>query len=209
MKIIDQSYEIDHLDPKEDARRIAKACRLCYKYDEAKTYEEQTKLIRRIRDRDPKHPHHSPLEHSSMSVLFTINRGVSHELVRHRHTAYSQESTRYCNYSKNRFNSEVVFIKDSAQFGSIAQDAWVESLEKAEDLYFYRLSIGQKPEEARGCLPMDLKTEIYVTTSFREWRNIFNLRCDSHAHYQMREIMIPLFEEVNSICPWAFDDITF
>ncbi len=209
MKIIKQSYEIDHIEPEEDARRIAKAARLCYKFDEAKTYEEQTALIRRIRDRDPKHPHHSPFEHSSLSVLFTINRGVSHELVRHRHTAYSQESTRYCNYSKNRFNNEITFIEDSKSLGSMIEDIWIDSLKNAEEVYFKRLAAGQTPEEARGCLPIDLKTEIYVTTNLREWRNIFNLRCDSHAHYQMREIMQPLFYDVCSQMPWAFDDITF
>ena len=207
MRIIDASYEIDHFEPEEDIRRIAKAARICYKFPELKSFEEQKALVRRLRDRDPKHPHHSPLEHSSLSVDFIINRGISHELVRHRHTAYSQESTRYCNYAKNRFNNEIIFIKDSASFESAVNDIWMDGLARAEEEYFKRLSAGQKPEEARGCLPNDLKTELYVTTNFREWRNIFNLRCDSHAHYQMREIMIPLFKELCDELPCVFDDI--
>lgn len=209
MRIIKQSYEIDHIEPEEDARRIAKAARICYGFDDPKTYDEQVALIRRVRDRDKDHPHHSIFEHSSLSVLFIINRGVSHELVRHRHTAYSQESTRYCNYSNNRFNNEITFIKDSNSFGSVVEDIWKEGLSRAEEEYFKRLELGQTPEQARGCLPIDLKTKIYVTTNLREWRNIFNLRCDSHAHYQMREIMIPLFYDVCSQMPWAFEDITF
>ena len=209
MKIVDAVYEIDHFEPEEDARRIAKAARICYKFPEPKTYEERCELIKRIRDRDPEHPHHSPMEHSSLSVWFQINRGISHELVRHRHTAYSQESTRYCNYSANRFGNELTFIYDSRAFKSAVSDIWMDGLRRAEDEYFERLHHGQTPEEARGCLPIDLKTELYVTTSFREWRSIFNLRCDSHAHYQMREIMRPLFEEIKTGAPWAFDDIKY
>ena len=165
MRIIDQSYEIDHFEPEEDIRRIAKAARLCYKFDEPETFEERCTLVRKLRDRDLKHPHHSPFEHSSMSVLFTINRGISHELVRHRHTAYSQESSRYCNYSKDRFDNQITFIKDSRAFESIVHDIWMEGLTRAEQEYFERLSKGQTPEEARGCLPNDLKTELYVTTN--------------------------------------------
>lgn len=210
MRIIDQSYEIDHFEPEEDIRRIAKAARICYKTNkDFESFEEQCAFVRKLRDRDPKHPHHSPFEHSSMSVLFTVNRGISHELVRHRHTAYSQESTRYCNYSANRFDNQITFIKDSRTFESSVHDIWMEGLSRAEEEYFARLRAGQKPEEARGCLPNDLKTELYVTTNFREWRNIFNLRCDDHAHYQMREIMRPLFNEVCAILPCVFDDITY
>lgn len=209
MKIIDASYTIDHFEPEEDIRRIAKAARICYKFPELKTFDEQQALVRRLRDRDPQHPHHSPLEHSSLSVDFIINRGISHELVRHRHTAYSQESTRYCNYSQKRFGNEITFIKDSASFESLVNDIWIDGLNRAEEEYFKRLDAGQSPEEARGCLPIDLKTELYVTTNFREWRNIFNLRCDSHSHYQMREIMRPLFEEVCSKLPCVFDDISW
>ena len=209
MQIIDARYEIDHFEPIEDARRIAKAARICYKFPELQTYEDQCALIRRIRDRDPKHPHHSPLEHSSLSVLFIINRGISHEIVRHRHTAYAQESSRYCNYSGGRFGKQITFIKDSASFNSAVEDIWIYGLERAEQEYFDRLEAGQTPEEARGCLPIDTKTELYVTTNYREWRNIFNLRCDSHAHYQMREVMIPLFEEIKALAPWCFDDIEY
>lgn len=205
MKIIEQSYEIDHLEPEEDARRIAKGARICYKYPEAKNYKEACDIIYRVRKRG----HLSVFEHSSMSVLFIINRGVSHELVRHRHTGYSQESSRYCNYSKDRFNNEIVFIKDFHTFETAVHDIWIEDLEKAEKTYFARLNAGQTPEEARGSLPNDTKTELYVTTNFREWRSIFGLRCDSHAHYQMREVMRPLLDDVKELCPYAFDDISY
>lgn len=209
MQIIKASYEIDHFEPEEDIRRIAKAARICYKFPELTSFEEQKELVRRLRDRDPDHPHHSPFEHSSMSVDFIINRGVSHELVRHRHTAYSQESTRFCNYSQKRFGNEITFIEDSASFESAVNNLWIDGLARSEEEYFARLEAGQTPEQARGCLPNDLKTELYVTTNFREWRNIFNLRCDSHAHYQMREIMRPLFNEVCAILPCVFDDISW
>lgn len=208
MKIITASYKIDHFDPVEDARRIATAIRMCYKYDVPDTYEEQCALIRRVRDKDKKRPHLSVLEHSSLSVIFYVNRGIANELVRHRLASFSQESTRYCNYGANRFGHELTFVQDS----SVLEDSsifneWFDGLECSEKQYFHRLALGQKPEQARGCLPVDLKTELYTTANYREWRHIFNLRGHQTAHYQMVEVIRPLFEEVKSKAPWAFDDI--
>ena len=199
MRIIDSSYEILRFDKERDVEMICLGYCICYNTPVPDTYEKQCEFIR-------KHiKHESPLEHSIMTVLFTINRGISHELVRHRHTAYSQQSTRYCNYSNNRFNGEITFIKDCASYKSTIDELWKEGLERSEKEYFARLDLGQTPEEARGCLPNDLATKILVSTNFREWRHIFALRCDSHAHYQMREVMKPLNEQVAKELPCVFD----
>lgn len=203
MKIIDASYEITRLDKVKDIREICEAYCMCYASPIPKSYDEKCAFIKKHRI------HESPLEHSIMTVNFTINRGISHELVRHRHTAYSQQSTRYCNYSNNRFGSEIAFISDSHSFDSVINDIWEQGLERAEEEYFKRLSLGQSPEEARGCLPNDTATKIKVSTNFREWRAIFKLRTDSHAHYQMREVMLPLFDEVVQELPCIFDDIKY
>lgn len=202
MKLIDANYKIITFTPENDAHDICLGYTTCYNSPMPKTFEEQCKFIY-------KHRHHeSQLEHSRLTVLFTINRGVSHEIVRHRHCAFGQQSTRYCNYSKDRFNNELTFIRDC----SIIKDAesykaWLHGREMNEKEYFAQLKAGYKPEQARGCLPNDLATKLLVTTNYREWRSIFKLRCDNAAHYQMREVMIPLFKEVRDALPCVFDDI--
>lgn len=203
MQIINQSYDILRLDKERDIEMIARGYCICYNTPVPATYEKQCDLIRRHRN------HGSPLEHSIMTVEFTINRGVSHELVRHRHTAYSQQSTRWCNFSKDKFGNQITFIRDSRAFASAIEDIWWEGLLRCEEEYFARLEAGQTPEEARGCLPNDLSTMLLVSTNFREWRDIFKLRCDKRAHYQMREIMRPLLEDVTEQVPCVFDDISY
>lgn len=204
MNIIKAKYDIIHFDPITDINRICYGICLCYKTKLPSTYEERCKLVEKVKNKN----HGSVLEHSSASVAFTINRGVSHELVRHRHTAFSQESTRWCNYSKDKFNSELTFIDNSAIKDSIDYGNWIRSLADIEDGYFSLLK-HHSPEEARGILPNDLKTEILVTTNYREWREIFKLRCNSRAHYQMREIMRPLLDEFKKECPCVFGDISY
>ena len=204
MKLKDASYEIVTFQPENDVYDICLGYCLCYATPIPKTFEERCEFIKRHRK------HESPLEHSRLTVLFDINRGVSHELVRHRHTAFSQQSTRYCNFSKGKFGSEVSFINDhSLVRNSQAYENWIEGLEAAEKLYFEQLDFGLTPEQARGILPNDLATRLLVSANYREWRNIFKLRCDSHAHYQMREVMRPLFSEVSETLPCIFDDISY
>lgn len=203
MKIVDATYTIKRLDKEIDIREIADAYCKCCNTPLPETYEKQCELIKRHRKEG------SPLEHSIMTVDFVINRGISHELVRHRHTAYSQQSTRWCNFSKNKFGNNISFIRDSRVSINNAKlyDIWILGLQDVENEYFARLNAGQTPEEARGCLPNDLKTELKVSTNFREWHDIFTLRCDSHAHYQMREVMRPLCDEMIRELPCIFDDI--
>lgn len=204
MNIIDADYSIITFQPEIDIHDICLGYCLCYATEVPKSFQDQCDFVRRHRK------HESPLEHSRLTVLFDINRGVSHEIVRHRHTAYSQQSTRYCNFSKGKFGSEVTFVNDyTIAKDSKAYENWIKGREADEKEYFSQLDFGLTPEQARGGLPNDLATRLLVTTNFREWRSIFKLRCDSHAHYQMREVMRPLFEEVSGILPCVFDDITF
>ncbi len=204
MNIVNASYEIMTFNPEIDVRDICLGYCICYGTNLPGTHDERCEFIK-------KHRHHeSPLEHSRLTVLFDINRGISHQLVRHRHTAYSQQSTRYCNYSNGRFGNNVTFIKDyTIAKNSTAYEKWLQSRKNDEEEYFDQLKDGLKPEQARGGLPNDTATRLLVTTNFREWRTIFKLRCDSHAHYQMREVMRPLFNDVCSMLPCVFDDISF
>jgi thymidylate synthase (FAD) len=211
MKIIPASYEIVHFDPVTDIRRIALGITTCRNIPMPKTFEEQCELVRKVRDIevDESRKHHSVLEHSSMSVMFTCNRGVSHELVRHRHTAYSQQSTRYCNYAKDRFGKQITYIGNTRFIENPkGYEEWLNALEQCEENYMKLLGMGFAAEEARDILNHAVATKVLVTTTYREWRSIFNLRGHSAAHYQMRELIKPLFDEVCEALPCVFDDIS-
>lgn len=205
MKIIEQSYEIDEsFDPETEIRKICKGYCTCYKTPLPQTFEEQCALIKRHRN------HGSPQEHGFMTVTFITNRGVANEFVRHRHTGYSQQSTRYCNYSKNKFGNSLTFIQDSSVIDDpYLYQTWLNGRKADEEEYLARLQAGQKPEEARGCLPSDLATEIEVSTNLREWHAIFELRCSRHAHYQIRALMLPLLREMQRVLPCIYDDIAW
>lgn len=198
MKLIDQNYKIMTFNPEQDIRDICTGYCLCYKTPMPKTFEDQCAFVRKHRN------HESPLEHSRLSVILYTNRGISHEQVRHRIASYSQESTRYCNYSNGRFNNEITYISDPSIEEVYPLAPIYEYLEKQ---YMLMLEAGLKPEQARAILPTGLKTEVLVTANFREWRHIFEERCSKVAHYQIREVMTKLYDEVNSVLPCVFDDI--
>ena len=155
-----------------------------------------------------------------ISVKFITNRGVSHELVRHRLASISQESTRYC-----RYNDHMVFvipdwctdivegdynsIEDFAHFKNMNEMMFAAECKKIEDLYSTFLKAGWKPEQAREILPNCLKTEIHMTANIREWRHIFQMRCSKNAHPNMRQIMRPLLDDIKTRIPIVFDDITY
>lgn len=152
------------------------------------------------------------LVHYDLSVKFTVDRGVSHELVRHRIASFAQESTRYCNYGHEGEITviEPYYFKDCREKEPWKYHSWVEACEKAEERYLALLEYGASPQEARAVLPNSLKTEIVVTANLREWRNIFKLRAvgvTGKPHPQMLEVMVPLLEEVKKQIPVVFDDL--
>ena len=150
------------------------------------------------------------LTHQDVTVKFVVDRGVSHEIVRHRLASYCQESTRYCNYSKEDFGSEITFIiPDYLAYGSAAWKTWKETMKACEDAYFKMLDFGLSPQEARAVLPNSLKTEVVMTANIREWRLFFKLRTASAAHPQMQEVTRPLLDELKELIPVVFDDITY
>lgn len=155
-----------------------------------------------------KRGHEAVLEHASFSVKFVCDRGVSHELVRHRLASYCQESTRYCNYSKDGFGNEITVIKplylDAHSHGYAI---WRRSCATAETAYFDLLDYGCSPQEARAVLPNSLKTEVYMTADLREWRHFFKLRTGPAAHPQMREVALLALQQAKAAVPVIFDDI--
>lgn len=205
MKIIPASFEIlDMASGAEILKKIEMAGRTCYKSEDKITDNSAEPFVRRI----IKSGHESVLEHASATVRIICDRGVSHELVRHRVASYSQESTRYCNYSGDKFDREITVIKPCFwNEGSRHYDYWHSSMRDIEVRYLEFLDSGASTQEARSILPNSLKTEIVITANMREWRHIFKLRCAPAAHPQMREIMIPLLAEMYKRVPVLFEDI--
>lgn len=146
-------------------------------------------------------PHEQYL-HGWKSIRFTCDRGVSHEIVRHRDASFAQESTRYCNYIKDKFGQEITVIRPCLwKVDSKQMKIWEKACDFAESAYFDLLISGATAQEARTVLPNSLKTEIIMTARNYEWDHFFELRCDKAAHPQMRELAIPLndyFIESNS-----------
>jgi thymidylate synthase (FAD) len=180
---------------------------VCYKSEDKTTDTSAATFVGNI----IKCGHEAVLEHDSITVKFIVDRGVSHEIVRHRLASYCQESTRYCNYSKDGFNHEITVIKpcylQSFPEQSYGYQVWRRTCQAAEDAYFDLLEWGCTPQEARAVLPNSLKTEVVMTANLREWRHFFKLRAAPAAHPQMREVAAPLLKEMQDLVPVVFDDL--
>lgn len=205
MKIIKAGYEIlTPINREEILAQIEIAARCCYKSEDKITPASGEKLVKRL----VKMGHTAMIEHANITVKFTCDRGVSHEIVRHRLASYAQESTRYCNYAKDKFGNEITVIKPFfAKEGSPEYVEWESAMLHAEKSYFALLDKGWTPQEARSVLPNSLKTEIIVTMNMRAWRHFFQLRTAKESHPQMREVAIPLLAEFAEKLPELFGDI--
>lgn len=194
-------------DGQKVLQKIEAAARTCYK-SEGKIQEgSAAKLVAGL----IKSGHEAMLEHASVTVKFVVDRGISHELVRHRLASFAQESTRYCNYSKDDFGSEITFIiPEYLEYKSEGWNIWKESMKQAEDAYFKMLDFGLSPQQARAVLPNSLKTEVVMTANLREWRHFFKLRAlgtTGKPHPQMLEVAVPLLEDMKNLIPVVFDDL--
>jgi thymidylate synthase (FAD) len=205
MRIISPSHEILFMpDGETILKHIESAGRTCYKSEDKITSESAKGFIRRIL----KSGHHSVIEHAAATVRFICDRGVTHELVRHRLASYSQESTRYANYAREKFGRELTVIRPCFwEEGSTQYIRWQAAMENAERAYLELIDQGARAEEARAVLPNSLKTEIVMTANIREWRHVFMLRCSPAAHPQIRELLLPCLEEFHRRLPILFDDL--
>lgn len=183
--------------------------RTCYKSEDKITEDSAAKFVAGLIKRG----HEAMLEHVSITVKFVTDRGISHEIVRHRLASYAQESTRYCNYSQDKFGHELTFIiPDFLEYGSEGFKLWKDEMKQVENTYFAMLEAGHTPQEARSVLPNSLKTELVMTANLREWRAFFKLRAANStgaAHPQMLEITRPLLDDLKAMIPVVFDDITY
>ena len=225
MKLIKPYTEIvSNVDGTEALKQIEAVARTCYKSEHLidESGESAKKLVKRLIDSK----HEAMLEFYDITVKFVTDRGVSHELVRHRMASYAQESTRYCNYSNEKFGNELTFIIPSwcnipetsiESFGLVdwrclpnyeeAYDSFYKAIMACELNYKTLIEKGWKPEQARQVLPNALKTEINMKCNLREWRHFFKLRCHSTAHPDVRVLAIDLLKKFHDQIPVVFDDL--
>jgi len=193
---------------------LERAGRTCYKSESRITKGSAETFIKGILQKG----HHTIIEHVGVTVKFVCNRGISHELVRHRLATFSQESTRYCNY-KGGVEYIVPFwvslkpgeyVDTDSMRLNYSDRLWYEAMRSAENYYIDLLSNGWKPEMARGVLPNDLKTEVVMTANLREWRHVFNQRAlgtTGRPHPQMQELAVDLLCQFQQQIPIIFDDL--
>lgn len=207
MKIIEPMVFIESDVTQEQAMRIIeRAGRVCYKSEDKIENGSSLKFIRGILKRG----HESVIEHMAITVRIVCDRGVSHEIVRHRIASYSQESTRYCNYSTERFSNEITVIKPLF-WNETSKEylIWKKAMQDCEKAYFDLINSGATPQEARSVLPNSLKTEIFVTMNFREWRHFFRLRCSTAAHPQMQQVARMILNQFNNKYPLFVEDLEY
>lgn len=206
MKIIPPSHTfLSEPDGTALLQRLERTGRICYKSEGKITETSYAPFLRSLLQRG----HESVIEHACLSVLIVCDRGVSHEIVRHRIASYSQESTRYCNYAQEKFGRELTFIRPCFwQEEPEKYQIWQETMAEIERNYFRLLDLGAAPQEARSILPNSLKTEIVVTMNLREWRHFFRLRTAPAAHPQMREAADMLLAAFQAELPVIFDDLS-
>lgn len=207
MKIINASVKIEAIDGYGILRDIEAAGRTAYKSEDAITSNSAKMFV----DKIIRSGHHSVLEHRCVSARVVCDRGISHEIVRHRIASYTQESTRYCNYSKKKFGNEITFILPqfltNATEDSKLYAAWKRAMEESESVYLWLLENGASPQEARSVLPNSLKTEIVMTMNLREWRHFFTVRTAPNAHPDMQVIAKELLARCRQSIPVVFDDV--
>ena len=207
MRLIKSKVEIlDNLNGEEIIDKIAKVARTCYKSEDNSTSERDRELVKRL----IKSGHEAMIEFADITVKFTCSRAISHELVRHRLCSFAQESQRYCNYSKDKFNHEIRFIIPSwlTNKDGIKSVIFTKSLSAAEHDYFALLTEGCTAQEAREVLPNATKTEINMKANLREWRHFIRLRGGHAAHPQIREITKLILEEFSKRYPVFFSDLS-
>jgi thymidylate synthase (FAD) len=217
IKFVKPSFEIDMLGQTgiEKLKHIEKIARLCYKTEDKITDDSYEKLIKHLIKLD----HTAMIEHANFAVKFIANRAFTHELVRHRPPSFAQESQRYVGYGDaiefiipswsgiKPFECDGYIVNDDIRLAvnTVADRIWVNSMIGAASDYKQLLDNGWKPEQARDVLPNACKTEIWITTNFREWRHIFKLRDHHTASPQMRELMELLHIRVAGMIPGVFD----
>lgn len=206
MRVVEQSATIISPVPANVLELLERVGRVCYKSESNITEGSAEKFISNVLSRG----HEAMIEHFSVSVLCVTDRGISHEIVRHRLASYAQESTRYCCYSKDKFGGEITVVVPHEIQSSKNPDNykdWLNVCKNAEAMYLRMLQRGISPQTARSVLPTCLKTEIVVTMNLREWRHFFKMRCSKRAHPDMQILANIILSQMKQAIPVLFDNI--
>lgn len=208
MKIVKPSFEIlTPIDRESIYKQIERVARTCYKSEDQITDTSAPKMVKALINRK----HTAMIEHAHVSVKFICDRGVTHEIVRHRVASYAQESTRYCNYNSGKYGNEITVIEPFFfKEGTPEYAAWRAACESCETMYQQLIDMGRSPQEARSVLPNSLKTEIVVTMNLREWMHFFSLRAvgtTGAPHPQIKEVALPALKAFAQALPEVFGDL--
>ena len=209
MKIIDPSFEM--LSPSctyygvQVLRFIEKLARISHRSEEAQTSDSWEPFIKAV---VLGHGDWSVVEHSSATVIFRVDRGITHELVRHRLFSFTQESTRFVKYGGKQVQ-ELEFIRPQIYNDAPNLDPlhWKTAVRAAEGHYHQLLSDGCRPQEARSVLPNAVAATIAVTGNYRNWRHFLLMRTTKESHPDMKRVTIPLLKTFQERVPLLFDDI--
>lgn len=212
MNVLESSFSIESvIDGIQILKNLEKVGRVCYKSEDKITKDSCQMFVKGIISSG----HHTILEHEKITVKFICSRSITHALVRHRIASYSQESTHYCNYSKEKFGKQITVIappfldyvrKEEPNHG-MHHFIWNSTIRIIEEAYFKLIELGVPAKEARDILPIGLKTELYMTANLREWRHILTLRCADDENTAMKELMRKVLKEFKQLIPIIFDDI--
>lgn len=206
MKIIEPSIQVEPYDPILIQKRLERAMRTCYQTQGSITDDSYKRLLAMAINSG----HQSILEHEKISTIINCSIGAYKDLTRHRHANFSISSTRYCNYSKNKFGNQITFIepcnieKDTEDYNN-----WKKLMEASELVYMKMIKNGCTPDQCREVLPHSTAAQMYMTANIREWRHIFELRAQKEAHPEVQQIMIPLLLKFQKDMPTLFGDIQY
>ena len=206
MKIIEPVVEIEKVDYNKMMKNLERACRTCYRSEDKITEESYKTLLKNCINRG----HESILEHEKITIRMTCDIGVYKDLTRHRHASFSIESTRYCNYGKDKFDNQIKFIEPvNIEKNTKLYEEWQKTCEEIEKHYIKMVNLGATPDQMRMILPHSTAAEVTMTANIREWKHILSLRCTKHAHPAVEQVMIPLLLHLKKNMPEIFESIEY
>ena len=206
MKIIEPKIWVEAYDPVKIMRNLERACRTCYRSEDLITEDSYKRLLKNCINRG----HESILEHEKITVRMVCDVGVYKDLTRHRFGSFSIESTRYCNYGKDKFENEIKFIKPcNIEEGTEEYCEWQWCLSQIEESYMKMTELKCSPDQMRMILPHSTAAEVTMTANIREWRHILDLRTKKMTHPAIRQLLIPLLLKFKYTMPELFDEIEY
>lgn len=206
MQIVDPHIQVEKIDGTKIMKNIERACRTCYRSEGKITDESYKTLLKNCITRG----HESVLEHEKITIRMYCDLGVYKDITRHRIASFSIESTRYCNYGKDKFGNELKFIKPcNIEKGTELYKFWEEACKEIEKNYIKMSKLGALPDQLRMILPHSIAAEVIMTANIREWKHILSLRASSHTHPSIRQLMIPLLLYFQEIMPEIFEKVPY